>query len=94
MEHRDAAGGKEAAEMEKAMKNKPMKICRKCGMMIDIIEAGLYRKILVDAVPYYVIADPEGETFLRIDGTKIQAKEMPFEKEGTEPAYKPHRCPK
>ena len=71
-----------------------MKICRHCGMMIDIIETGLYRKILVDAVPYYVKPDPEGEQFLRVDGTKIKAKEMPFESDGTEPAYKPHRCRK
>lgn len=74
------------------MKNKPMKICRKCGQMIDIIEFGVYRKAIVDAVPYYVLADPEGEQFLRIDGSKVQEKEVPFETEGTEPAYKPHRC--
>ena len=75
------------------MKSTGMKICRKCGLMIDIIDTGLYRhEIVDDAVPYYVVPDPEGEQFLRIDGTKIQAKEMPFEKEGTEPAYKPHRC--
>lgn len=74
------------------MKNKPMKICRKCGQMIDIIEYGVYRKAIVDAVPYYVLADPEGEQFLRIDGSKIQTKEVPFETAGTEPAYKPHRC--
>ena len=73
-------------------KSAGMKVCRKCGLMIDIIETGLYRKVIVDAVPYYVKPDPEGEQFLRIDGSKIQAKEMPFETEGTEPAYKPHRC--
>ena len=44
------------------MKKEPMKICRKCGLMIDIIETGLYRKTIVD--------------------------------DGTEPAYKPHRCPR
>ena len=76
------------------MKKGLMKICRKCGRMVDIITLGIYRKVVVDAVPYYVAPDPAGEQFLRIDGTKIQAKEMPFEKEGTEPAYKPHRCPK
>lgn len=69
-----------------------MKICRKCGMMIDIIERDIYRKTLVDAVPYYVIADPNGEQFLRIDGSKFLAREVPFETEGTEPAYKPHKC--
>ena len=29
-----------------------MKICLTCGLMIDIIETGLYRKTLVDAVPF------------------------------------------
>ena len=71
-----------------------MKICRKCGQMIDIIERGIYRKTVVDAVPYYVKADPAGEQFLRIDGSKLMARAMPFETEGTEPAYKPHRCRK
>lgn len=89
MEHRDIAGGTEAAEVEE-----DMKACRKCGQMIDIITLGIYRKTVVDAVPYYVKPDPAGEQFLRVDGTKIQAKEMPFETDGTEPAYKPHRCPK
>ena len=71
-----------------------MKVCRKCGQMIDIITCGVYRKTVVDAVPYYVIVDPKGEQFLRIDGSKMMAREMPFETEGTEPAYKPHRCRK
>lgn len=69
-----------------------MKVCRKCGRMIDIIEWGVYRKIVVDAVPYYVMADPNGEQFVRIDGSKVMAKEVPFETDGTEPAYKPHKC--
>ena len=90
MEYRDHAGGTEAAEVEEDM----MKACRKCGQMIDIITQGIYRKTVVDAVPYYVKPDPQGEQFLRMDGSKIQAKEMPFETEGTEPAYKPHRCPR
>ena len=71
-----------------------MKVCRKCGQMIDIITCGVYRKTVVDAVPYYVIADPQGEQFLRIDGSKMMAREVPFETEGTEPAYKTHRCRK
>jgi hypothetical protein len=71
---------------------KAMKICRKCGQMIDIIEYGVYRKVVVDAVPYYVKADPDGEQFVRIDGSKVKAKEVPFETDGTEPAYKPHKC--
>ena len=71
-----------------------MKVCRKCGQMIDIIVCGVYRKTVVDAVPYYVIADQQGEQFMRIDGSKMMAREVPFETEGTEPAYKPHRCRK
>lgn len=69
-----------------------MKVCRKCGQMIGIIEWGVYRKIVVDAVPYYVKSDPDGEQFVRIDGSKVMAKEVPFETDGTEPAYKPHKC--
>ena len=69
-----------------------MKVCRHCGQMVDVIECGIYRKILVDAVPYYVMADPDGEQFVRIDGSKLMAKEVPFETSGTEPAYKPHKC--
>lgn len=69
-----------------------MKVCRRCGQMIDIIEWGVYRKIVVDAVPYYVKADQDGEQFVRIDGSKVKAKEVPFETDGTEPAYKPHKC--
>ena len=48
-------------------------------------------------MPYYVIADPQGEQFIRFDGSigsKMMAREVPFETEGTEPAYKPHRCRK
>ena len=74
-----------------------MKVCRKCGQMIDIITCGVYRKTVVDAVPYYVIADPNGEQFIRFDGSigsKMMAREVPFETEGTEPDYKPHRCRK
>jgi len=72
-----------------------MKVCRKCGMMIDIITLGVYRKVLVDAVPYYVKADPEGEEFIRFDGkdgSKMKAREVPFMEDGAETAYKPHRC--
>ena len=35
-------------------KSAGMKVCRKCGLMIDIIETGIYRKTVVDAVPYYL----------------------------------------
>ena len=68
--------------------------CRICGKPIGIITWGVYRKTLVDAEAVSVYEDPEGDEFLRIDGSKLMARAMPFETEGTEPAYKPHRCRK
>ena len=70
-----------------------MKICRKCGQMIDIIEYGVYRKIVVDAEAVTVVASPDGDEYIRVDGTKMKAKEIPYdaEAEGAEPAYRPHR---
>ena len=66
--------------------------CRHCGRNIAVITWGIYRKVVVDADAVMVVADPQGEEFVRIDGSKLMAKEMPFETSGTEPAYKPHRC--
>lgn len=65
--------------------------CRYCGRKIGIITNGLYRKTVVDAEAVMVKADPEGETFLRVDGTKVRAREAAYEEEGAEPAYRPHR---
>ena len=76
------------------MKEAGIFTCRKCGNKIGIITWGIYRKEIVDATAVMVVPDPEGEQYLRIDGSKLMAKEMPFETEGTEPAYKPHRCGK
>ena len=64
--------------------------CRKCGKMIGIITWGVYRKAIVDADPIRVKADPEGEEFIRIDGSKVQAREAGPEEEG-EYAYRMHR---
>ena len=69
-----------------------MQVCRKCGQMISVIQWGVYRKTVVDAVPYYVVPDPLGQQFLRVDGSKVRAREVPFETEWSETAYKPHIC--
>lgn len=55
--------------------------CRKCGREIGIITQGIYRKMLVDAEAVPVIADSLGEDFVRIDGSKVRAREA---KIGTE----------
>ena len=65
--------------------------CKYCGRKIGIITGGIYRKTVVDAEAVMVIADPEGETFLRVDGTKVRAREAAYEEAGAEPAYRPHR---
>lgn len=65
--------------------------CKYCGRKIGIITNGIYRKTVVDAEAVMVIADPEGEMFLRVDGTKLRAREAAYEEEGAEPAYRPHR---
>ena len=54
---------------------------------------GIYRKVVVDAEAVMVAADPEGEEFVRVDGTKVQGKEIdPYEYTGPmEPAYRIHR---
>ena len=67
--------------------------CRRCGKEVGIITWGIYRKVLVDMEVFMVTADPDGEIFVRIDGSKVRGKvsaeELP---ERVEPAYRPHRC--
>ena len=67
--------------------------CRFCGKQIGIITWGIYRKVVVDAEAVTVVADPEGEEFLRIDGSKVKAREIPMDeiRSDSEPAYRPHR---
>ena len=65
--------------------------CRKCGKPISVITWGVYRKALVDAAAVMVVADPEGEEFLRVDGSKVLAREADYEVVGAEPAYRQHR---
>lgn len=65
--------------------------CRKCGKMIGIITYGIYRKSVVDAETVNVVPDENGETFVRIDGSKMLGKEIPFEEFYGEKAYRLHR---
>ena len=65
--------------------------CRKCGRPVFVITWGVYRKVLVDAEAVYVVPDPEGETFVRIDGSKIRGREAEIGTVQAEPAYRPHR---
>lgn len=61
--------------------------------MIGIIEWGIYRKALVDATAIRVIADPDGEEFIRIDGSKVLAREAAEDEMSSmaEYAYRLHR---
>ena len=68
-----------------------MKICRKCGKQISIITWRAYRSVLVDPEAVDVVPDPDGEEYLRVDGSKIMALEVAFDYQGpAEPAYRPH----
>ena len=44
-----------------------------------MIERGLYRKVVVDAEIAYVTADPNGEEFIRPDGSKLKALQIEFD---------------
>ena len=66
------------------------KRCRVCGKPIGIITWGVYRKIIVDADALDVVSDPDGEEFVRIDGSKIQGREAEIGTLQAEPAYRPH----
>ena len=67
------------------------KRCRVCGKRIDIITQGIYRKVVVDANALDVVQDPDGEEFVRIDGSKIRGHEAEIGTLQAEPAYRPHR---
>ena len=73
------------------MNGDSFKRCRCCRKKIGIIAWGVYRKVLVDAEAVYVVPDPEGETFVRIDGSKIRGREAEIGTVQAEPAYRPHR---
>ena len=65
--------------------------CRFCGQEITIITWGVYRKIVVDAEPVWVLPDAEGEEFVRIDGSKMKGRDVDLAEENPEPAYRIHR---
>ena len=73
------------------MKGDSFKRCRVCGKPIGIITWGVYRKEIVDAEAVMVVPDPEGEQFMRMDGSKVMAREADYEIDYAEPAYRPHR---
>ena len=72
------------------MKDAVMK-CRFCGKPIAVITWGVYRKAVVDAAAVMVEANPEGEDFVRIDGSKVKGFEVDFiSDKAAEPAYRMH----
>lgn len=69
--------------------------CRKCGKPVGIINTRPYRSILVDAETVFVHPDPLGETFIRIDGSKMRGKpDTRWDDDGkeAEAVWRPHRC--
>lgn len=64
--------------------------CRFCGKPIAVITFGIYRKSVVDVEAVDVVPDPNGEDFVRIDGSKIRGREAEIGTIGTEPAYRVH----
>ena len=74
------------------MKKSDERVCRKCGRRVTLITWGVYRSVLVDPDAVMVHAEEGGEEFVRIDGTKVQGRIIPYEStESAEPAYRMHR---
>lgn len=72
--------------------NNSVRKCRKCGKEIGIIGRGIYRNTIVDLTPVTVTPDENGDTFVRIDGSKLRGREVPWDGgEPYEPAYRMHR---
>lgn len=69
------------------------KRCRICGKRIGIITQGIYRKVVVDEEAVEVIADPDGDSFIRIDGSKVIGRlaDRYDDTKEAEWAYRPHR---
>ena len=65
--------------------------CKFCGKPIAVITYGIYRKSVVDAEAVMVEANPEGEDFVRVDGSKVKGFEVDFISDKyAEPAYRIH----
>ena len=69
------------------------KRCRVCGKRIGIITQGIYRKVVVDETPVEVIPDANGDSYIRIDGSKMIGREAETGEIqlDTEWVYRPHR---
>ena len=64
------------------MREKASLKCRKCGKRIMIIIEDLYKKTVVDPGVVWVVPDPEGKSFVRIDGSKLMGREARYEIRG------------
>ena len=71
------------------------KRCRHCGKMIGIIKKWPFGKIIVDADTKFVFPEPDGEIYIRINGTKMRGTESTRwddDRVEDEAVWKPHRC--
>lgn len=71
------------------------RLCRKCGRPIGIIQARAYRSIIVDAETQFVHEDPDGEIYIRLDGTKMRGKpaeDWDDDRKTSEAVWRPHHC--
>ena len=69
--------------------------CRKCGRPIGVIQARAYRKIIVDAETQFVHEDPDGDIYIRIDGSKMRGKsanDYHDDRITCEGVWRPHHC--
>ena len=71
------------------------RLCRKCGKPIGIIQARAYRTIIVDAETQCVHQDPDGEIYIRLDGSKMRGKpadDWNDDRKKCEAVWRQHRC--
>lgn len=75
------------------MKRTPIKICKHCGKEILILSERVYRSIVVDAEAVAVVADPLGDEYVRLNGTKVKARALKIDEfdSRSEYAYRPHK---
>jgi len=69
--------------------------CRRCGLPVGILTAGLYRSIVVDLDPVEIVRDETGGEYVLIDGTRTRGREVnTFELQHpkAEYAYRRHVC--
>lgn len=72
------------------MEKSAIKKCKHCGQPVMVIEWGIYRKVLVDAESVNVRPDPDGQEYVRINGSKVRGFAVQIDVPNTEPAYCPH----